>query len=208
MIDTEKLKTLKMIGIGIAALLIIGCLLFWIFGGTSKTKTTHKNNKTEIQQKKKAEGEKITQDYVMEFLTAYFTKKDLGENRNRYLPFMTEGAYQQEINTEDTPAIQTYKGYVVNTKLKSATIYIDSVNNVVLVQVNYTQTQLQKKNDYTNAQTDVFSKSTLRIHYLKQDGKYLVNQIEPILIVDTLTTSQEASIPTLNQPQTEGENKE
>lgn len=73
---------------------------------------------------------------------------------------------------------------------------------MAIVQVNYTQTQLQKKNDYANAQTNVLSKTTLRIRYIKQEGKYLVSQLEPILIVDTLTASQEASLPTLNQPKT------
>ena len=91
---------------------------------------------------------------------------------------------------------------MVDTKLKSSTVYIDGENHVVLVQVSYTQTQLQKKYDYTNAQKDVLSSSTLRIRYVKQDGKYLVGQIEPVLIVDTLTASQEAGLPTLNQPNT------
>lgn len=208
MLDTEKLKFLKLAGLGLAALLVLG-LVFWFNFGTTKTdQTTKEETKTTTKQTKKAEGSELTADYVEAFLTAYFTKKDLGENRNRYLPFMTEGAYQQEVNSEEEPATQAYKGYVVNTKLKSATIYIDEENHVVLAQVSYTQTQLQKKNDYTNAQTDVLSNSTLRISYIKQDKKYLVNQIESILIVDTLTASQEASIPTLNQPTTEQSTEE
>jgi len=118
----------------------------------------------------------------------------LGENRNRYLPFMTEAAYTQEVNTEEEPANQAYKGYVVDEKLKSATIYIDSVNHVALCVVNYSQTQLQKKNDYTNAQTDVGSTTTLQLTYTKTDGKYLISHLEPILIVDTLSASEEAAL--------------
>lgn len=205
MLDTEKLKLLKLVGLGLGAVLVLG-LVFWFSVATS----SHSNLKTKqvsTHQTKKIEGGELTQAYVKQFLTAYFTKKDLGENRNRYLPFMTEAAYQQEVNTEKEPATQAYKGYVVDTKLKSATIYIDQENKTVIVQVNYTQTQLQKKNNYANAQTDVLSKTTLRIRYIKQEGKYLVSQLEPILIVDTLTASQEASLPTLNQPKTteEGE---
>ena len=49
-----------------------------------------------------------------------------------------------------------------------------------LAQVRYTQTQLQKKYDYTNAQTNVGSSRTIRIRFSKQDGKYLVNHIDPI----------------------------
>lgn len=58
---------------------------------------------------------------------------------------MTEAAYQQEVASEKEPAAQAYKGYVVDTKLKSATIYIDEENHVALAKVSYTQTQLQKR---------------------------------------------------------------
>ncbi len=208
MIDTEKLKLLKLVGLGLATTLVLG-LVFWFSLASAKSQKDTKSPSPKTEQIKKAEGSELTSAYVKDFLSAYFTKKDLGENRNRYLPFMTEAAYQQEVNTEEEPAIQTYKGYVVDTKLKSATLYIDSDNHVVLAQVSYTQTQLQKKYDYTNAQTDVLSSSTLRIHYIKQGDKYLVSQIEPVLIVDTLTADQEAGLPTLNQPNitlnTEGE---
>ncbi|MBF0786674.1 MULTISPECIES: hypothetical protein [unclassified Streptococcus] len=201
MIDTEKLKLLKLVGLAIVTIVVLG-LVFWFSFASTKPKTSTKETAPKTQQTKKMEGSELTATYVKDFLSAYFTKKDLGENRNRYLPFMSEAAYQQEINAEEEPSTQTYKGYVVDTKLKSSTVYIDGENHVVLVQVSYTQTQLQKKYDYTNAQKDVLSSSTLRIRYVKQDGKYLVGQIEPVLIVDTLTASQEAGLPTLNQPNT------
>lgn len=210
MLDTEKLKLIKLVGLGLAVSLVLG-LVFWFSLTRTNHSQTNKEEKPRTKQMKKVEGEKVTSDYVKDFLAAYFTKKDLGENRNRYLPFMTEAAYQQEVSSEEAPATQAYKGYVVDTKLKSATIYIDDANHVALAKVSYTQTQLQKKNDYTNAQKDVLSNSTIRMTYVKQDKKYLISHIEPILIVDTLTASQEASIPTLNQPNTnqstEGENK-
>lgn len=201
MLDTEKLKLLKLAGLGLAVLLVLG-LVAWFSLATFKSNQSANEEKPTTKKIKKVEGTEITTDYVNDFLAAYFTKKDLGENRNRYLPFMTEAAYQQEVNSEEEPSTQAYKGYVVDTKLKSATIYIDDENHVVLAKVSYTQTQLQKKNDYTNAQKDVLSTSTIRITYIKQDKKYLISHIEPILIVDTLNTSQEASIPTLNQPNT------
>lgn len=201
MIDTEKLKLLKLVGLGLVAVLVLG-LVFWLSLANSHSKKETKESTSKLEQTKKTVGSELTSAYVKDFLSAYFTKKDLGENRNRYLPFMTEAAYQQEVNAEEEPSTQTYKGYVVDTKLKSSTIYIDSENHVVLVQVGYTQTQLQKKYDYTNAQKDVLSNSTFRIRYIKQDGKYLVSQIEPILIVDTLNADQEAGLPTLNQPNT------
>lgn len=198
MIDMEKLKLLKIGGILIGAVLVLG-FVFWIGAATSAHNKAKREAET-TQQETKAEGGELTQEYVKEFLTAYFNKQDLGENRNRYLPYMTEAAYNQEVNSEEEPSVQTYKGYVVDTQLKSATIYIDQENNVVLAQVRYTQTQLQKKYDYTNAQTNVGSSRTIRIRFSKQNGKYLVNHIDPILIVDSLSASEKASIPSLNKP--------
>ena len=200
MIDMEKLKLLKIGGILIGVVLVLG-FVFWIGAATSSQKKAKKEAET-TQQETKAEGSELTQEYVKEFLTAYFNKQDLGENRNRYLPYMTEAAYNQEVNSEEEPSVQTYKGYVVDTQLKSSAIYIDQENNVVLAQVRYTQTQLQKKYDYTNAQTNVGSSRTIRIRFSKQDGKYLVNHIDPILIVDSLNASEKASIPSLNKPST------
>ena len=200
MIDMEKLKLLKIGGILIGVVLVLG-FVFWI-GAATSAQNKAKQEAAATQQETKAEGSELTQEYVKEFLTAYFNKQDLGENRNRYLPYMTEAAYNQEVNSEEEPSVQTYKGYVVDTQLKSSTIYIDQENNVVLAQVRYTQTQLQKKYDYTNAQTNVGSSRTIRIRFSKQDGKYLVNHIDPILIVDSLNASEKASIPSLNKPST------
>ena len=201
MIDMEKLKLLKIGGILIGVVLVLG-LVFWI-GAATSAQNKAKQEAATTQQESKAEGSELTQEYVKEFLTAYFNKQDLGENRNRYLPYMTEAAYNQEVNSEEEPTVQTYKGYVVDTQMKSSTIYIDQENNVVLAQVRYTQTQLQKKYDYTNAQINVGSTRTIRIRFSKQDGKYLVNHIDPILIVDSLSASEKASIPSLNKPSTD-----
>ena len=200
MIDMEKLKLLKIGGILIGVVLVLG-FVFWI-GAATSAQNKAKQEAATTQQETKAEGSELTQEYVKEFLTAYFNKQDLGENRNRYLPYMTEAAYNQEVNSEEEPTVQTYKGYVVDTQMKSAIIYIDQENNVALAQVRYTQTQLQKKYDYTNAQTNVGSSRTIRIRFSKQDGKYLVNHIDPILIVDSLSASEKASIPSLNKPST------
>ena len=205
MIDMEKLKLLKIGGILIGVVLVLG-FVFWI-GAATSAQNKAKQGAATTQQETKAEGSELTQEYVKEFLTAYFNKQDLGENRNRYLPYMTEAAYNQEVNSEEEPTVQTYKGYVVDTQMKSSTIYIDQENNVALAQVRYTQTQLQKKYDYTNAQTNVGSSRTIRIRFSKQDGKYLVNHIDPILIVDSLNASEKASIPSLNKPITSTEGK-
>ena len=105
MIDMEKLKLLKIGGIFIGAVLVLG-FVFWIGAATSAQNKAKQEAET-TQQETKAEGSELTQEYVKEFLTAYFNKQDLGENRNRYLPYMTEAAYNQEVNSDDEPSVQT-----------------------------------------------------------------------------------------------------
>lgn len=43
----------------------------------------------------------------------YYTKKDLGENRNRYKEYMTDAMYNQAVLLENEPTTQTYS-YVVD----------------------------------------------------------------------------------------------
>ena len=201
MLDVEKLARLKWLGIvaGVCLLLAVG----YGFGAAFSSKPAPKTVQKTTKKVKKQAGSELSQTYVKDFLIAYFTKKDLGENRNRYLPFMTEGAYRQEVNKEEDPGIKAYQGYVVDSKLKNVISYIDEENKTVLVKVTYTNTLLQKKNNYEKAQTGVSNQSTLRLTYAKVDGRYLVSRIEPILIVDTLNAQQEAALQKQNQTSTE-----
>lgn len=199
MLDKEKLKQLQLIGLVLGVLVVLG--LVFVIGLSSfrsKEKTPKSSQKTHQVTKKR--GSELTQSYVRDFLIAYMTKKELGENRNRYLPYMTEGAYQQEITQEDDPSVTAYKGYVVDSRLREATIYIDQEHHVALAQITYSQTELEKKGDYHKAQTGVLVNMTLEIHYLKQDKKYLVNHIQQIEINDQLSDAQKARLPQLNLP--------
>ena len=111
MYNEKKVQRVKKI------FLILFCLIFFIgsfsagFGiGTTKVKKNMAPVKKEVV-KKKVE---LTPKLVNQFLLAYFTKKDLGENRNRYKPLMTETMYNQATAEEEEPVNQAYKGYVVN----------------------------------------------------------------------------------------------
>ena len=159
----------------------------------------------------------MTQNKVKDFLIAFYTKKDLGENRNRYKPFMTSSMYQSELSLEDDATNQAYKGYVVDFKYKDSEIYIDAKNNVALVKVRYTNTLLSKKGDYSKAQKNVSNEATVKLSYLQDGKKLLVNHVDSILITSSdgtdsdypdygklqtnTTTTQETS----NKTQTEGE---
>uniref|UniRef100_UPI0004627C37 hypothetical protein n=1 Tax=Streptococcus suis TaxID=1307 RepID=UPI0004627C37 len=141
MIDEEKVKRLRMITGGIGLVLLL--LLSYGVGQLTAPKPSQEETSTQTKTK-----EELAYQDVNDFLSAYYTKKDLGTNRNRYKPFMTENLYKQEVSKEEEAVSQTYKGYVVDFEFKEADIYINTKTNIALVQVTYTNTLLEKKDNY------------------------------------------------------------
>ncbi len=128
----EKLSRYKKIGfIGGSLLLIVLIFLIGLSVGQRKQVNT---NEKQVKVEKK---EELTTSTVKKFLIAYYTKKDLGENRNRYEPLVTSAMYNELVNVEKQPVNQAYKGYVVNQVLDTYKIYIDTENNEVIVDVTY-----------------------------------------------------------------------
>ena len=135
----EKLSRYKKIGfIGGSLLLIVLIFLIGLSVGQRKQVNT---NEKQVKVEKK---EELTTSTVKKFLIAYYTKKDLGENRNRYEPLVTSAMYNELVNVEKQPVNQAYKGYVVNQVLDTYKIYIDTENNEVIVDVTYKNTQRTK----------------------------------------------------------------
>ena len=191
MIDTVKVKWFKRLMSGLV--LVIVFFLGLGFGQMGKSHQPQETSKETTTQKTSSEKQ-LTQKQVKNFLIAYFTKKDLEENRNRYKDYMTEGLYNATVSEEDKAQNQAYKGYVVNYEFQDATSYIDRSNNRVICEVTYTNDLLQKKDDTEGAQTGVQNKTTLQLDYTKVNGKYLVNQMSTLLITDSAnpTASEEA----------------
>ena len=105
----EKLSRYKKIAfIGGSLLLIVLIFLIGLSVGQRKQVNT---NEKQVKVEKK---EELTTSTVKKFLIAYYTKKDLGENRNRYEPLVTSAMYNELVNVEKQPVNQAYKGYVVN----------------------------------------------------------------------------------------------
>lgn len=176
-----------MVLIGIAAISIV---FGFILGQASpnmkdNSEETKKTEKIEQQIQEKSEEKLLETEDVETFLIAYFTKRDLGENRNRYKPLMTEAMYTQETSNEDLPINQAYKGYVINQVFDNATIYIDPLESVAIAQVQYHNTQLLEKGTTKGALIDNKEEETLKITFTKQDDKYLVNAIESVLLTST-----------------------
>ncbi|MDQ8692329.1 hypothetical protein RG608_04055 [Streptococcus sp. IsoGale022] len=190
MIDIKQSKKFQRMVLVVAAVILF--LIGYGIGGRNKTVDTSGKTKMTTSQKEQTvtnqKGE-LSQKQVKEFLVAYFTKKDLEENRERYRPFMTKGLYTSEVNQEDKAVNQAYKGYVVDYVFQSAQIYIDQENLTAIAQVRYSNTLLNKKNNYDKAQTNVGNETTLKLTYSKQNGKFLLNNKEQMLLTSNTGTS-------------------
>lgn len=191
MIDTNKLTWFKRL------FLVVGFIIIFLlglgFGQMGKTNQKQVTTPKTTTKKVKA-GSQLTEKWVKKFLIAYYTKKDLEENRNRYKEYMTEGMYNATVSEEETAQNQAYKGYVVNFEFQSAQIYIDQTNEKVICYVNYTNDLLQEKDSSEGAQTDVSNTTIIQLTYSKVDKTYLVNNMSTLLITDSQdpTSSQEA----------------
>lgn len=190
-------KTMRLVIIIVA---VFSALFVFLIGksyGYSKAKTLYDNQpKTKVVKKEATKD--LTQSEVERFLIAYYTKKDLSENRDRYKPFMTESMYDKTVREEELPINQAYKGYTVNQVFQRANIYIDQTNLKVLVQVKFKNTQRVKKGSDDRAIKDVSNQANLQLTYKydKSKKKYFVNELMPILLDDKQSVTDKNSYPT------------
>ena len=183
MYNENKMKRVRklLIGVSVVVALIIG---FGV-GSLGKKEANKEVEKPKVSETKPTT---LTEERVKQFLIAYYTKKDLSENRNRYKPMMTEAMYKQETNQEDLPINQAYKGYTVNQVFDSAKIYVDNTNLTAICEVTYHNTQLKEKNSIKNALKDQSNTESIKISYIKQGNDYLVNNINGVMLTDMGST--------------------
>lgn len=186
MIDIVKVMWFKRL----MSILVLILVFFLGLGFGQMGKSSQTENKPTKNTTQKASIEKeLTPKQVKEFLVAYYTKKDLEENRNRYKDYMTEGLYNATVSEENKAQNQAYKGYVVNYEFQDAQIYIDKINHRVITKITYTNDLLKKKDSNEGAQVGVTNHTTLQLDYTKVNGKYLVNHMSTILITDSSNPS-------------------
>ncbi len=173
MYNENKIKIVKRI-------VVIITFMLGMLTGVGITVTVYSKITPEVSTvtKEEEKEKQLDQETVKNFLIAYYTKKDLGENRNRYLPFMTSSMYKLQVEQEDLPVNQAYKGYVLNQVFDGATIYIDESRLTAIATVNYTNLNVLKKG--SSEGTTLNNKDSLLISFSKEKGKYLVNNIERI----------------------------
>lgn len=191
MIDEFKVTFFK------RAMMIVGIIVIFLIGlgfGSMGKKNDNQTSSHTTSTKKVKEGHQLTESWVKQFLIAYYTKKDLEENRNRYKEYMTDGMYNAAVSEEETAQNQAYKGFVVNFEFKDAQIYIDKTNDKAICYVDYTNDLLQKKNLTEGAQLGVDNNTIIQLTYNEINGKYLVNNMSTLLITDSQnpTASQDS----------------
>lgn len=179
MYNQKKILKFKKLGIVFVTIILLLAGFSVGFGmGAVKQKNTVAPVKKEVVEKKK----ELTSDRVNKFLIAYYTKKDLGENRNRYEPLVTEAMRNELTAEENQPVNQAYKGYVVNQVLDSAEIYVNSEENTVICTVTYKNTQRVKKGTDDGALRNQSNQEAIKLTFLKQGKQYVVNKLEPITV--------------------------
>ena len=196
MYNEQKLKTLKIFG-GLAIALLLVLTAFAIGSKVGHSKKVTEVQATKIASKQKKEKTKaLTNDIVNDFLVKYYTRKKLGENRNRYRPLMTDAMYTQAVNNEELPVNQAYKGYIVDQVFSKSDNYINQENLTVICHVSYKNTQLQKLGTKENALLDQNNETTIQLVFTKEGDKYLVNSMSPAVLEIPTETSDPNSYPT------------
>lgn len=178
MLNTKLIKTVKII-ISIVILVItlsVGC---YLGKGIEKYKQTKEENQTTgtFSRAKK----QLTEKEVKDFLVVFFTKKDLGENRERYKPYVTEGMYNALVSNEESPKQQSYKGFIIDYEFQNAEIYVNRDKAEALVIVTYKNTLLASKEDEARRSTNT-NKEGFKLTYQEKDGKLLVNKMDRMVI--------------------------
>lgn len=214
MYNQKLVRLLKLLAAAVLASLLIS---FGYGAAIVKQKLTQtKQEKVAITTlpPEEKQSDQLTEAAVKEFLIAYYTKKELEENRSRYKPFMTESLYETTLLEEDKPVSQAYKGYVVDQAFLEATIYVDKTNQAAIAQVAYENVLLQEKDNRQGPSTKQRVTANLRLKYLEQDGQLLLSHMEPVVLTDgnqaVLTPYQDSTVSlgetsSSNSTDTEGE---
>ncbi len=174
--------------------MIVLSLFFALGYGTASVQSKMRQKDVEIaqtvQETEPALKQELQREEVEAFLMAYYTRKDLGENRKRYKPFMTEGLYTATVSEEGKPLQKTYQGYVVNRLYQDATIYIDRETKTVISQVQYSQLILEEKDQREGKTYTEQGTATLRLSYSETESGFLVNNMETIVLSDGTELAQ------------------
>ena len=167
MVDQFKVKMFKI------TLYVVGVIVIFLVGFGFGQIGHGSKQKDNAPKQVKVTNKELSQKEVEKFLISYFTKKELGENDERYKSYVTTGLYDKLTELEKKSSQQAYKGYYVNYTYESSDIYINNKKNTALVVVNYLYDSKKTLDSKELAQKEITAKAT-----------YLVSDIVSQNIVD------------------------
>lgn len=159
-------------GVTIAVVCLISIFVLLLSSGQS-SKTNQDISKTD----------KVSKEYVVDFLKVYFTKKKPGSNRSEYKKYMTTSAYNHEVMLEEEPMLKYRIQNMRNFKYKSSKTYLGQDDNVVYVTAKYSYDAYEKDPDVTESnKISMTNEYSLKLSYKrdKESGKWLINDCEVV----------------------------
>lgn len=178
MVDQFKVKMFKI------TLYVVGVIVIFLVGFGFGQIGHGSKQKDNVPKQVKVTNKELSQKEVEKFLISYFTKKELGENDERYKSYVTAGLYDKLTELEKKSSQQAYKGYYVNYTYESSDIYINNKKNTALVVVNYLYDSKKTLDSKELAQKGITAKATYKLTYSNSNGKFLVSDIVSQNIVD------------------------
>lgn len=178
MVDQFKVKMFKI------TLYVVGVIVIFLVGFGFGQIGHDSKQKDNAPKQVKVTNKELSQKEVEKFLISYFTKKELGENDERYKSYVTAGLYDKLTELEKKSSQQAYKGYYVNYTYESSDIYINNKKNTALVVVNYLYDSKKTLDSKELAQKGITAKATYKLTYSNSNGKFLVSDIVSQNIVD------------------------
>ena len=164
MVDQFKVKMFKI------TLYVVGVIVIFLVGFGFGQIGHGSKQKDNAPKQVKVTNKELSQKEVEKFLISYFTKKELGENDERYKSYVTTGLYDKLTELEKKSSQQAYKGY--------------NKKNTALVVVNYLYDSKKTLDSKELAQKGITAKATYKLTYSNSNGKFLVSDIVSQNIVD------------------------
>ncbi len=177
----NKAKARFLIGLGGLIAVSFITMIGYTIGSQSISKQTEHQIRAEAKKLVTNEKEKerttvLSDEFVKEFLTQYYTKVQLGENNTRIKPYMTDSAFSEEEAQQNEAINQVYKDYMLDYRFESASIYINTESKIALAEVTYQVTYVSDLSEQQQRTTQTETK-TVKLSYSKVSDKLLVNQV-------------------------------
>ncbi|MGV8956268.1 hypothetical protein [Lactococcus lactis] len=195
--EKNQNSKLKVIGMIVLIFFAVGAIGWRFFGNHTEKPTSHEpkrdqttksSSSSHASKQKLSTSEALSEKVVNHFLKAYYTAKSNNSNAEDYKPLMTEDAYGVLQASIKLDGEKGQNGYIMNQELDDTSLYINSINQTVLCNVDYHYDIYKDKDDpKSKVVSDFTAHATLQVKYTKKAGKWLVQAMTPITMTDNVT---------------------